>query len=94
MAVIVKKGIKTSSAPTSKDFVLRLRMAPYQVEFITHEDDDGYMEGGVFRKFDESDPKEVDKHDAFVVYINECIADGDVFTIVDNHGMLLLKKVW
>ena len=94
MAVIVKKGIKTSSAPTSKDFVLRLRMAPYQVEFITHEDDDGYMEGGVFRKFDESDPAEVDKHDAFVVYINECIADGDVFTIVDNHGTLLLKKVW
>lgn len=81
MTVIVKKGIKKSTTPVSQDFVLRLRMAPHQVEFITHEDDDGYMEGGVFRKFDENDPADVDKHDAFVVYINECIADGDVFTI-------------
>lgn len=91
MGVTVKKGSGTSTS----EQILYLIVCGNDVHYITHEDDDGYQEGGIFRTF-EFTPREVAKHNDFVGYINACIVDDkEKFVVKSNPlGLSWLLKVY
>lgn len=76
--------------------VVRLYMdcSCWGVMYVTHEDDDGYMEGGVYRTFS-PDSESWNKAIDLTKYMNECIADGEQFVVeeyADGSSMMKLVR--
>lgn len=70
------------------------------VMYVTHEDADGYMEGGVYRditlnEFCKPDSHSWNKAIDLTKYMNECIADGEQFVVeqyADGSSMMKLVR--
>ena len=91
MSVTVKKGSGTSISEP----ILYLVVCGNDVHYITHEDADGYQEGGIFRTF-EFNAENVAKHNDLVEYVNDCIYnDKEKFVVRSNSlGLSDLLKVY
>jgi hypothetical protein len=65
----------------------------WSVMYVTHEDSDGYMEGGIFRDI-KPYKHDLNKAADFADYMNECIADAEQF-VVEQYadGSKMMKVV-
>jgi hypothetical protein len=89
--------IKNESEPVVRlyvDYQGCLDWRGWCVMYVTHEDADGYMEGGIYRRVND-DKHSLDKADDLVKYMNECIADGEQFVVeqyADGSSMMKLVR--
>ncbi len=66
----------------------------WSVMYVTHEDADGYMEGGIMRNI-KPYKHEMEKAVDFAKYINECIANAEQFVVeqyADGSKMMQLVR--